>query len=217
MPASGPVPVRNHAREMRRHSRGDRPGQQRNHHAHKAVGIGQRGNASGRQHRSHGLIHQQAAGGRHAAQQHRPVLPRHFTRGLGGSVPPQAKTVAARVHHRRHGPRMNKRSGQRRVNHRPDSVAAAQRERSQNDEDRSRHRSQCGPGKAVESIQNGGAVGGDSRNQHHRQQRVEETDGKLHLFRRKVRGNQRKKAARGESHHGNCRGQQQADPKHRAR
>ena len=81
-----------HAREMRHHRRRNRAGQQRDHHAHKAIGIGQRGDAPRRQHGGHRLIHQQAARGHHAAQQHRPILvapprawPRSFRATTGES------------------------------------------------------------------------------------------------------------------------------------
>ena len=197
MAAACPVLMRDHARKMRHHRRRNRPGQQRNHHAHKAVGVGQRGDASRRQHRGHRLIHQQPARGHHPAQQHRPILPRHLaasplslraTRGESdsrarpSSTPLPRRESARRPASSRPSPRCRKR---------PLSSSAPRMIG-----DRRRHRRQRRQRKAVKGIQHGRAVGGDAGNQHHRQQRVEEPDRERQLLRRKVRGNQRKEAMR---------------------
>ncbi len=129
--AAGPVAVRDHAREVRHDGRGDRAGQQREHHADEAVGVDQRGDAACGQHGGHGLIDEQAAGGHHAAEQHRAVLAGDFARGLVHAVPAQAEAIAVGVHHPGDDEGVQQRAGQRGVDHGPDAVAAAQKQRAQ--------------------------------------------------------------------------------------
>jgi len=132
-------------------------------------------------------------------------------------VPPEAKAIAARVHHPGDRRGVDESAGQRGVDHRPDSVARAQQERAKNDDGRSCHRSQRGQRKVVKGVQDGGAVGGDAGDEHHGKQGVEEPDGERELLRRKVRGDQGKKAVGGESHKSRCGCQQEANPEHRTR
>jgi hypothetical protein len=70
---------------------------------------------------------------------------------------------------------------------------------------------------SAKGVQHRGAVAGDAGDEHQRQQSVEKPDRKIELCRRKVRADQRKEAARQQSHPGRRGHQQQADPQHRAR
>ena len=95
--AAGPVADGDHAREVGHDGGGDRAGQQREHHTDEAIGVDQSGDAAGRQHGGHRLIDEQAAGGDHAAEQHRAVLAGDLARGFVHAVPAQAEAVAVRA------------------------------------------------------------------------------------------------------------------------